>query len=145
MLGTPEYWLALDAGYLGDHAGIGETSLLWHLAPDLVAISRVEQDPVYGKDATIRDGASRDLGRRYADLIIQRLSTVAGGMPEWSREDLGAFAASERAIVSAQVGGWRRDGPWAAWKDLEQIAGYGQLLAKKRFDRIAALASGLSH
>ena len=104
VLGTPEYWLALDAGYLGDHAGIGETSLLWHLAPDLVAISRVEQDPVYGKDATIRDGASRDLGRRYADLIIQRLSTVAGGMPEWSREDLGAFAASERAIVSAQVG-----------------------------------------
>src|SRR5262245_37004068 len=28
VLGAPEYWLALDAGYSGDHAGIGETSLM---------------------------------------------------------------------------------------------------------------------
>ena len=24
VFGSPEYWLALDAGYYGDHAGIGE-------------------------------------------------------------------------------------------------------------------------
>ena len=36
----PEYWLVHDAGYLGDHAGIGETSLLWFLIPELVRMER---------------------------------------------------------------------------------------------------------
>jgi len=34
VLGTPEYWLALDVGYTGDHAAWGETSLMMHLFPD---------------------------------------------------------------------------------------------------------------
>ena len=68
VLGTPEYWLAHDLGYLGDHAGIGETSLLWHLHPDLVAIDRIANAPDYGKDDRIKNGASPELGQRNARL-----------------------------------------------------------------------------
>jgi creatinine amidohydrolase len=143
VLGTPEYWLALDAGYLGDHAGVGETSLLWHLHPDLVAIGRIDRDPVYGKNGKIRDGASSDLGRRYADLIVDRLSQIARTMPEWTAGQVDAFAASERAIVSSQVRGWRLDGPWAAWQHLDRIEAYGRLLVEADFDRIGKLAAEL--
>lgn len=143
VLGTPEYWLALDEGYLGDHAGIGETSLLWNLHPDLVEMDRIGQDPVYGKDDRIREGASEELGRRYGNRIVERLAQVAGTMPEWSPEDLEAFVVSERAVVSAQVKGWRTDGPWAAWQHLERIAEYGQLLAEGQFGRIQELAGAL--
>jgi creatinine amidohydrolase len=57
--------------------GIGETSLLWHLCPDLVAIDRIERDPDYGIDDTIKQGASPELGRIYADLITKRLASLA--------------------------------------------------------------------
>ena len=80
VLGTPEYWLAQDAGYGGDHAGIGETSLLWHLHPELVAIERIREDPDYGKTDTIEKGSSPELGQKYADLIIARLAHLATAM-----------------------------------------------------------------
>src|SRR5690606_23336523 len=115
ILGTPEYWLAHDAGYLGDHAGIGETSLLWYLQPDLVALNRIDNDPDYGRDGRIRDGSSPELGKRYAELIVQRLAVLAKAMPAWDQATLERFIAAERALVSAQVKGWRTQNAWAAW------------------------------
>ena len=145
VLGTPEYWLAHDVGYLGDHAGIGETSLLWHLHPELVAIERIRQDPDYGKDDRIEHGSSPELGKRYADVIVDRLAQLAVAMPDWDAGTRGAFVRAERAIVSAQVRGWRNDQPWAAWQTLfrKGLVHYGALLAAQDFDAIINLAAQL--
>lgn len=145
VLGTPEYWLAHDAGYLGDHAGIGETSLLWHLHPDLVAMERIRSDPDYGKDDRIERGASPELGRRYADLIVERLAHLAQRMPSWGDDTRAAFVRAERALISAQVRGWRQQQAWAAWKGVfgGEHTAYGHLLAAERFDEIERLAGRL--
>ncbi len=145
VLGIPEYWLALDAGYLGDHAGIGETSLLWHLEPDLVAIDRIKIDPDYGKDGAIESGSSPELGKKYADLIITRLASLAQSMPGWNAEKRDAFAQAENAILSAQLRGWRLQHPWAAWQNihLEEITGYSRLLVEEQFEKISILSRKL--
>lgn len=145
ILGLPEYWLAHDAGYWGDHAGIGETSLLWHLHPELVAIDRIRSDPDYGRDGRIEQGASAELGQRYADLIIDRLARLATAMPHWSSEQLAASIRADRALVSAQVRGWRAGHPWAAWRKIGggQVTAYGRLLVEGRFAEIEALAEQL--
>lgn len=145
VLGTPEYWLAQDAGYLGDHAGIGETSLLMDLHPQLVAIERLRDDAEYGATDAIEKGASAALGRRYADLIVERLARVAAAMPAWSEETCAAFARAERALVAAQVRGWRLRHAWAAWEHIAErgLVYYGAWLAAGRFDRIEEMASCL--
>lgn len=143
VLGTPEYWLAMDLGYHGDHAGIGETSLLWHLHPDLVAIDRIDSDPVYGKDDRIKTGASAELGRRYADCITDRLSKLARQMPEWDAEQRADFSEGERALVSAQIRGWRENDPWHAWRDPQAMEDYGSALVAANFAAIKQLASKL--
>lgn len=145
VLGTPEYWLAQDVGYLGDHAGIGETSLLWHLEPELVRIERIHEDPDYGKTDTIYRGASPELGARYASRIVERLAALAADMPHWDRETLERFIHAERALVSAQVRGWRDTGAWAAWSRPHrgELVHYGECLVHRRFAEIEALASQL--
>lgn len=145
ILGLPEYWLAQDAGYWGDHAGIGETSLLWHLHPELVAIARIGADPDYGRDGRIAQGASAALGQRYAELIIDRLARLATAMPQWNADQLAASIRADRAIVSAQVRGWRTDKPWAAWRKIGsgQVIDYGRLLVEGRFAEIEELAGQL--
>lgn len=146
VLGTPEYWLAHDEGYLGDHAGIGETSLLWHLHPDLVKIERIREDPDYGATPDIEQGASPALGQRYAERIISRLATVARAMPDWDDTKREAFARAERALVCAQVKAWRTTGPWAAWAALIQqnLTGYGAYLAAEQFADIEQMAALLA-
>ena len=143
VLGTPEYWLAHDAGYLGDHAGIGETSLLWYLQPDLVALNRIDDDPDYGKDGRIRDGSSPILGKQYADLIVARMATLARTMPTWDDAQLDRFVAAERALVVAQSKGWRTQGPWAAWAKLAEHVHYGEWLVAGDFEKIIAMAQAL--
>jgi creatinine amidohydrolase len=143
ILGTPEYWLAHDLGYLGDHAGIGETSLLWYLQPDLVALNRIGDDPDYGRDGRIRDGSSPELGKRYADVIVGRLAAVAQAMPTWDEVTLDHFIAAERALVRAQVKGWREQGPWTAWANLADNRHYGEWLAAGKFNDILQMAKEL--
>ena len=143
ILGTPEYWLAMDIGYLGDHAGIGETSLLWHLHPDLVAIDRIDADPVYGKNDTIKDGSSQELGKAYAECITGRLATLSRAMPGWDAETLAAFIEAERALVSAQVRGWRETAAWHAWQNPEAMKIYGARLVEGDFDAIKEMAGEL--
>jgi creatinine amidohydrolase len=145
VLGTPEYWLAQDAGYLGDHAGIGETSLMMYLLPDLVDIRRIRTDPEYGANDAIEKGSSPELGKRYAELITDRLSKVAKAMPRWSEANLEAFIRAERALVSAQVKGWRKGPPWAAWQHIPErgLVHYGAYLVEERFDEIERMAAKL--
>ena len=146
VLGTPEYWLAHDAGYLGDHAGIGETSLLWHLHPELVAIDRINDDPDYGRDGAIERGSSQELGRKYAECITDRLAGLAQRMIHWDDRARAAFARSEHALVRAQVKAWRQQDPWAAWRRLrdKKLVQYGEYLCGERFDLIEAMAAELA-
>jgi creatinine amidohydrolase len=145
VLGTPEYWLAHDIGYLGDHAGIGETSLLWHLHPELVAIDRLRNDPDYGATPDIEQGSSPERGKRYAERITDRLAALARKMIAWEEPTRDAFVRAERAIVRAQVKGWRTDHAWAAWRHIgsRQLTGYGACLAEERFEEIEQIAAQL--
>lgn len=146
VLGTPEYWLAHDAGYLGDHAGIGETSLLWHLIPELVAMDRINDDPDYGHNGLIQNGSSPELGRKYADLITGRIAKVAVSMVTWDAATRSAFALAEASLVRAQVTAWRNTGPWEAWRVLIErgLTRYGAMLADQDFKGIEAMAAQLS-
>ncbi|HOP76948.1 MAG TPA: creatininase family protein, partial [Thermogutta sp.] len=65
VLATPEYILALDEGYLGDHAAWGETSLMMYLDPPTVDLSRLGEPPhqgVGGRDP--KQFANAEDGRR---------------------------------------------------------------------------------
>ncbi len=146
VLGTPEYWLAHDIGYLGDHAGIGETSLLWHLHPELVAMDRIDDDPDYGKGGEIERGSSQELGRKYAECITDRLAGLARRMVAWDGATIAAFARAEHALVRSQVKAWRNDSAWAAWRDLiaKRLTNYGVYLSEDRFAEIEAMAAELA-
>ncbi|MBI5667401.1 MAG: creatininase family protein [Chloroflexi bacterium] len=79
ILPVTEYDLTTDAGYRGDHAGAGETSLLWALRSDLVKLDAVTPDApldgVLGADP--RGVASADQGRVWLDTIAARTAEVA--------------------------------------------------------------------
>ena len=143
VLGTPEYWLAQDAGYLGDHAGIGETSLLMHLHPELSQIERIRNDPDYGKTDAIERGSSAELGCKYTDVIVSRLAALAQAMPMWDATTRASFVRAERALITAQVKGWRNRHPWAAWDKLwtGELNQYGAYLTAEDFASIEHMAN----
>jgi hypothetical protein len=119
--------------------------MLW-LHPDLVRLDRLRADPDYGRTDAIEMGSSPELGRVYGELIVSRLARLARAMPEWDAAARAAFVRAERALVSAQVRGWRADSPWAAWRGMfaGEHTGYGQFLADQRFDRIEEMAQWLN-
>ncbi|MBI1881629.1 MAG: creatininase family protein [Chloroflexi bacterium] len=78
ILPVTEYDLVVDI-YQGDHAGIGETSLLWALRPDLVRLNHVPPDQpldgVIGPDP--RGLASAKKGQELLHTIATRATEVA--------------------------------------------------------------------
>jgi creatinine amidohydrolase len=89
--------LAADAGYPGDHAAWGETSLLMALEPELVDLSRLGDRPreelvgVYGEDPRT---ATPEAGARLVGVLVERLARGAralleGEMPERRYDDHG--------------------------------------------------------
>jgi creatinine amidohydrolase len=135
VLGTPEYFLAQDIGYTGDHACVGETSLLMHLHPELVDLKR--------EDGEFNAGASSaQIGARYADTICARLGAFARAMPSMTPPQLDNFIAAESALVAVQTRLWRTDSPWRAWQNLieRKQFGYGAALAKLDFAAIQRIA-----
>ncbi len=78
ILPLTEYDLVTDV-YQGDHAGIGETSLLWALRPDLVRLDYLPTDQpldgVIGSDP--RGEASAEKGQALLRTIAARTSEVA--------------------------------------------------------------------
>ena len=53
------------------------------------------------------------------------------------------FVAAERALVSAQVRGWRKGTAWDAWRSLAKHPDYGRLLVEGDFSGIEQLAAAL--
>ncbi len=142
VLGTPEYWLALDVGYLGDHAAWGETSLMMHLFPETVDLSRLGQPPYQGIGGRDPKESSAEDGRMMTEKIVSRLAILARRMPAWNTETLDRFVDAEVALVAKQLAAPRgKDAIWTAWRNIGVMRDYGKLLAEERFDEIeAALA-----
>jgi creatinine amidohydrolase len=141
VLGTPEYWLALDAGYLGDHGGFFETSLLMALIPGLTDLTRLRGEPPFqgigGGDA--RQSTAEE-GERISEVIVTRLATLAQRMPGWDAPTRARFLRAEQALVSHQLEtGGLADNVWAAWSNTQHFAAYGELLAAERFEEIIAM------
>jgi creatinine amidohydrolase len=144
VLGTPEYWLALDEGYMGDHAAWGETSLMMHLFPDTVDLSRLGSPPYQGVGGRDPKESSAEDGRRLTDTIVSRLATLAEKMPTWNEEKLDRFVEAEAALVAKQLTAPRGKGAvWAAWRNLGVMRDYGRLLAEGDFDAIKAAVAKL--
>jgi hypothetical protein len=112
------------------------------LHPELVKIERIRNDPDYGRTGEIEKGASAELGRRYAEVIVGRLAHLAQRMVNWDDATRAAFARAERALISAQVKGWRTTDAWAAWRKMfgGELTQYGAYLAAEQFDQIEQLA-----
>jgi len=145
VLGTPEYWLALDVGYAGDHAAWGETSLMMHLFPDTVDLARLGKPPyqgVGGRDPKESSGAD---GRRITETIVSRLATLAQKMPAWNYETLDRFIEAEATLVAKQLSAPRgKNAVWTAWRNVASaMRDYGRQLAEERFDEIRASVSKL--
>lgn len=144
VLGTPEYWLALDEGYMGDHAAWGETSLMMHLFPETVDLSRLGDPPHQGVGGRDPKESSAADGRRLTEAIVSRLATLSKKMPQWSHETLDRFVEAEAALVAKQLAAPRgKDVVWAAWRNLGVMRDYGRLLAEEKFDAIQAAVAKL--
>ncbi|HLY62664.1 MAG TPA: creatininase family protein [Terriglobia bacterium] len=79
ILAVAEYDFTTDIGYTGDHAGVGETSLLWAADSTLVRLESVPStsplEGVIGEDP--RGKASRDWGNKLMDTISSCAAEVA--------------------------------------------------------------------
>ena len=77
----PEYEVAFEKGYRGDHAAKWETSILWALRPELVDVSRLSKnldeplEGVGGEDPRVY--ASKELGEEVISHMVDRLSKLA--------------------------------------------------------------------
>jgi len=145
VLGTPEFMLAIDVKYTGDHAAWGETSLMMHLYPDTVDLSRLGEPPhkgVGGRDP--RESSAED-GRLIAETIVARLATLAKNMPAWDQKKLDRFIDAEAALVARQLSAPRGKGSvWAAWRNIgSAMRDYGKCLAEEDFEQIKASVAKL--
>ena len=145
VLGTPEYWLALDVGYTGDHAAWGETSLMMHLFPDTVDLSRLGKPPYQGVGGRDPKESSAQDGRRITETIVSRLATLARKMPTWNYETLDRFVDAEAALVARQLAAPRgKNAVWTAWRNVATVMrDYGAQLVEERFDEIKASVAKL--
>lgn len=146
VLGTPEYFLALDVGYHGDHAAWGETSLMQYLDPETVDLTRLGQPPHQGVGGRDPREATRADGEKLAETIIGRLARLAQRMPAWDRATLERFIEAEAALVNRQLALAASEKViWAAWRRIGQgeIADYGRLLADEKFEDLVALTKKL--
>jgi len=146
VLGTPEYFLALDAGYLGDHAAWGETALMMYLDPESVDLSRLDQPPHRGVGGRDPREATRADGEKLAETIIGRLAQLAEQMPKWDRQTRERFIEAEAALANRQLElSAPPDAIWNGWRKIGQgaLADYGRLLAEGKFEEIVAQVQDL--
>ncbi len=147
VLGTPEYFLALDQGYTGDHAAWGETSLMMYMAPDDVDLSRLGEAPhqgIYGRDP--KKFATREDGEKIATTIIDRLASLARQMPEWNAGTRSRFIEAEAALVNRQMellG--ETQNAWTAWRTISngKLTEYGKWLVEGEFEKIVEMVKSL--
>jgi len=145
VLGTPEYMLALDVNYTGDHAAWGETSLMMHLYPDTVDLSRLGEPPhkgVGGRDP--KESSAKD-GRVITETIVSRLVVLARNMPTWDGKRLEQFIDAEATLVAKQLSAPKgKESIWTAWRNIgSAMRDYGKQLAEEDFEQIKSSVAKL--
>jgi len=146
VLGTPEYFLALDVGYRGDHAAWGETSLMLYLDPESVDLTQLGNPPHQGVGGRDPREATRADGEKLAETIVGRLARLAPRMPKWDRATLEQFIQAEAALVNRQLALAASEKLiWAGWRNIGKgaLSDYGRLLAEEKFAEIANLTREL--
>jgi len=146
VLGTPEYFLALDVGYHGDHAAWGETSLMLYLDPESVDLSRLGEAPHQGVGGRDPKQATRADGEKLAETIIGRLARLAQQMPRWDAATRQRFVEAEAALVNRQLALAAQEKViWTAWRNLGKgvFSEYGRLLVEQQFEAIIQLTAQL--
>jgi creatinine amidohydrolase len=102
VLPLTEYDLVSDM-YTGDHAGPGETSLMWAVSERLVRISELDPavalDGVIGEDPRLH--ASKELGAKLKTAIVERTAQVALRALEEPAVQRQQFIEAMRAAVRA--------------------------------------------
>lgn len=74
--GHPLMTAEIIENYPFDHAGVGETSLMLALCPEVVDMDRLSTETWYTSDAKL---ASVELGMKGRDLILAHMRKVLGG------------------------------------------------------------------
>jgi len=147
ILGTPEYFLALDEKYYGDHAAWGETSLMMTLFPETVALDRLGEEPHQGVGGIDpKRFACKADGDRLSSTIVNRLASLAEQMPKWDQDTIDRFVNAESALVTRQLSlAGINEHVWTAWRNIGQgvFNDYGKLLVENRFEEIVALVEKL--
>ena len=146
VLGTPEYFLALDVGYRGDHAAWGETSLMLYLDPESVDLTQLGNPPHQGVGGRDPREATRADGEKLAETIISRLARLAQRMPKWDPSTRDKFIEAEAALVNRQLALAASEKlVWAGWRSIANgaFADYGRLLAEEKFAEIVHLTRTL--
>ena len=146
VLGTPEYFLALDVGYRGDHAAWGETSLMLYLDPESVDLTQLGNPPHQGVGGRDPREATRADGEKLAETIISRLARLAQRMPKWDPSTRDKFIEAEAALVNRQLAlAASEKRVWASWRNIGNggFADYGRLLAEEKFAEIVHLTRTL--
>ena len=146
VLGTPEYFLALDVGYYGDHAAWGETSLMFYLDADSVDLSRLGKPPHKGVGGRDPREATRADGEKLAETIIGRLARLSQQMPKWDEGTRHRFIEAEAALVNRQLSLAATEKlVWTPWRNIGKgvFSDYGRLLVEQRFEDIVALVDKL--
>lgn len=146
VIGVPEYFLALDAKYYGDHAAFFETSLMMELYPETVDLSRLGEEPhqgVGGLDP--KKHANREDGARLVNVIVDRLAELSGKIPGWTGDKLEKYIAAEEAILNKQVEMVTEETCWGAWRHIGAgvLDVYPELLCSENFEELKALADKL--
>jgi creatinine amidohydrolase len=148
VLGTPEYFLALDEEYYGDHAAFFETSIMMYLFPGTVDLDRLGTEPyqgVGGKDPKRYANVEND-GRRISQAIVRRLARLAQRMPQWDEVTRKQFLEAERALVDRQFSLASVEGKvWGGWRHIAKgvFNDYPRCLEEERFGDIVKLVEQL--
>ena len=123
IVGLSENELAFDLEYFGDHAGKWETSIYWHLRPDLVCMDNLPKELdvplVAAGPEDPRVHASQDLGEKTCKTIISRAVEFADRLLEFDSDPVKhgpthtvmetAIRNEARAIDVSSRGGLHRD------------------------------------
>lgn len=136
----PEFEVAVDLGYRGDHAAKWETSLIQALFPQLVDMSEAEPqgqplDGVGGEDPRLH--ASAELGERAAELIAQRLSAASTRLLGYTQRQRSQFivaCAAQVRVLAAQAWGALRHPQY--WEGVQALAVGEDAAAAAAFDSV---------
>ena len=143
IVGLDECELAFDMDYTGDHAGKWETSIFWHLRPDLTCMANLPEDLdvrlVAAGPEDPRVHASQELGEKVCRIIVDRMCAFVDRLLEFDADPVQhgpthtqmgiALRAMARAHEDRSKGNCRRTSEYQEAADLFYKGEFGRAAA----------------